>query len=154
MPKTEHVSDQPEMIDVLVTRPSIFWLPQMTERDDKGVKIKTICSSLMLRPGANRIRKKRWEQSLSHPTIKVHIEVGTLKVNASQAEVSEHTHTPDPITGLNALSIEKARPWILASEDLDQLAKWRTVESKAKGRSGVLELIDGRTEALLATEDE
>ncbi len=144
----------PEMIDILVTRPAPFWLPTLFERDEKGAKVRAICSKLMLRPGANKIRKERWEQALQHPTVVIHRDVGTLKVNASAAEVAEHTHTPDSMTGLSVLTVEKAKVWIVASEDVDQLAKWRTTEAKGKGRRGILELIDARTEVLLEAEED
>ena len=146
MPKTE-------MIDILVTRPAPFWLPTLVERDEKGEKVRTICSKLMLKPGANSLRKERWEQALQHPTVRIHVDVGTLKVGANAAEIAEHTHTPDSMTGLSALTVEKAKVWITASEDIDQLAKWRTTEVAGKGRRGILELVDARTEALLEADE-
>ncbi len=138
-----------EMIDVLVKRPAPFWLPSMAERDpETKVKSRSICGKLLLRPGTNRISKSRWELALEHPTVRAHIEAGTLKVGASAKEIAESTHTPDVMTGLKGLTVEKARPWILAAEDQELLSKWRTIEVKGKARVTVLELIDARSEAL------
>lgn len=143
------------LIDVLVTRPAPFWLPAMAERDpDTGEKIRPICSKLLLAPGANRVPKERWLQAMQHPTVRIHVEVGTLKVDASAREVAEHTHAPDPMSGLEELTVDKARPWIEASESLDLLSRWRTGETKGKRRVGILELIDARTAELTSDDDE
>jgi hypothetical protein len=148
-PKSEEISDRPEMVDILVTRASIFWLPSKAERDPKtGKKLRPVCGKLMLRPGANRIRRKRWEMTADHPTIQAHIRAGTLKVDPDAEEVRDHTHTPDPVRGLEDLTVAKAAPWIEAATDVNLLSKWRTAEVKGKNRRGVLEAIDTRTEAL------
>lgn len=157
MPETHEIRDTPEMVDVLVTRAAPFWLPAMSERDPvTKEKIRSICGSLMLKPGANRITRKRWNQALEHPTVKLHAsdEVGTLRVEPDAAEVAKHTHAPDPMTGLDGLTVAKATPWIEASEDAAQLAKWRTGEVKGKNRAGILELIDRRVDALSEASEE
>jgi hypothetical protein len=88
--------------------------------------------------------------------VKLHAseEVGTLKVAADAAEVAKHTHAPDPMTGLEGLTVAKATPWIEAAEDLGTLEKWRTGEVKGKNRAGVLELIDRRVDALSEASEE
>ncbi len=152
MPEKKESSSRPEMIDVVNTRAAPFWLPKKINRDANGKKVGVACSSLMLRPGANRIRRSRWDLTKDHPTIVVHVKVGTLVLDADAETVAEHTHTPspDPLTGVSEMTIEKAKPYIDAATDLDLLGKWRTGESKGKGRAGILELIDARTAALEA----
>ncbi len=138
-----------EMIDVLVTRPAPFWLPSVAERDPKTkLKIRSIAGKLLLRPGANRIPRSRWELALQHPTVAAHHAAGTLKTDATAREVADSTHTPDAMTGLSAMTVEKSKPWILAAEDIDLLSRWRTSEVKGKARAGILDLIDERTEEL------
>lgn len=142
-----------EMIDVLVDRASVVWLPAMCERDASGNKGRPICGPTMLRPGSNKVSRRRWDQSADHPMIKTLVEIGTLKLNPSASEVASRTHAPDSINGISGLSITKAKPWIAKATDLDLLERWRNGETKGKARETVLTLIDERMEALAGSVD-
>jgi hypothetical protein len=157
VPETRHVTEDASTIIILVTRPAPFWLPSKAERDPvTKKKIRSICGKLLLRPGANRIKRSRWEMTADHPTIQAHLapEVGTLKLGADAAAVAKHTHAPDSQRGLEDLTIDKAKPWIAACTDQGTLSKWRNIESGGKNRGGILDLIDDRAEELDAEEAE
>jgi len=128
-----------EKITVLVKRPAPFWLPSVRASDGKAG-----CGKMLLRPGANTIPRLRWDQTAKHPAIKVYLAEGILALNPSAKDRVAHTHAPDALDGLGALSIAKAEAWIDACDDAEQLATWRTQDS----RKGIHALIDARSEAL------
>lgn len=131
-------------IDVLVNRASIFWLPSARgEKNADGVRL-PLCSKLLLRPGANTISRKRWEQTADHPAVKTYLELGVLVLDPSAVQKTEHTHTPDNLDGLRKLSIAKAAVWIEASVDEALLTKWRNMDP----RKGIHAAIDARIAAL------
>ncbi|PIQ24281.1 hypothetical protein COW64_19895 [bacterium (Candidatus Blackallbacteria) CG18_big_fil_WC_8_21_14_2_50_49_26] len=134
-------------ISILVTRPSPFKLPPVYGTDEEGKRV-VVHQELQLRPGANRVPAERWLAALDHPTVKLHCDVGTLRDNASAAEVTEHTHAPDALNGLTDLTVAKARPWIAASKDLEQLAKWRNIETSKANRRSIIDALDARAEEL------
>lgn len=139
-----------EKINVIVNRPSPFWLPSMAERDPKtGRPTRAICGKLMLRPGANTIALERWTQTADHPAVKTYVEIGVLKVDASERETDQRSHAPDSVAGIEHLTVVKAAPWIAACNDPEQLVVWR--ESDA--RDGIHRLIDKRM-AELEPDDE
>lgn len=138
-----------EKITILVKRAGPFTLPAKFERDaETKKKIRPICGPHMLRPGANQMLKSRWDETCDHPTILAHIEAGTLQVGATAKEVSEHTHAPDPLSGIGDMSIAKAKPWIEACDSEETLMSWRNSETGGKDRAGILDAIDDRLEAL------
>ncbi len=137
-----------DTIQVLVNRAAPFWLPRAAEVDEETNVRRTIAPARLLRPGTNTISRRRWELAASHPTVRVHCETGTLVLDASSETLRKHSHAPDSLSGLSGLSIAKSKPWIDACGSLETLAKWRTIETKGKGRSGILELLDARSEAL------
>lgn len=150
MPEKREETDETHdpHVKVLVTRAAPFWLPSKVERKADGSKGRPICGKLLLRPGLNRVKKSRWEATADHPTIKVHLEVGTLKLNPGEAESADHAHAPDPLGGLEDLTVKKAKPWIAKTDRVDTLQKWRTQEVKGKNRSSIVEAIDARLEEL------
>jgi len=150
MPDEREIRDETNdpKIRVLVTRAAPFWLPTKVERKPDGSKGKPVCGKLLLRPGVNRVRKSRWEQTADHPTIVAHLEAGTLKVNPSERETADRAHAPDALSGLEDLTVSKAKPWIARTDRVDVLTKWRTQEVKSKNRSGILDAIDARLEEI------
>jgi hypothetical protein len=137
-----------EQMTVLVNRASIFWLPAMRGEPNAEGARPSLCGKLKLIPGTNIISRKRWEMSADHPAVKVYIELGTLVLDPSAAEKTEHTHTPDNLSGLKGLSIPKAAVWIEACSELRQLEKWRNADD----RKGIHAAIDARIAEL--NEDE
>lgn len=133
-----------ESITILVNRPSIFWLPSKRgPKNSDGIR-PAICGKLLLRPGSNTIRRKRWDMTKDHPAIVKHVELGTLVVNPTAAEKVARTHTPDRLTGLKDMTIAKAAPYIEACTDGAQLEKWRNGDSRA----GIHAAIDARLTVL------
>lgn len=142
-------------ISVLVTRPAPFWLPAKHEKPLNGRgKGRPICGAMMLRPGANRVLRSRWEMTADHPTVAAHVQAGTLKLEAKPAEVAKHSHAPDPLVGLSDMTVAKAKPWIMGCEDLVTLERWRNAESQGKGRAGIFDLIDARMADLSESSDD
>ncbi len=137
-----------DTIQILVKRAAPFWLPRALEVDEETNTRRQIAPAQLLRPGTNTVSRRRWELAATHPTVRAHCQSGTLVLDASSEELRKHSHAPDSLSGLSGLSIAKSKPWIDACGSLETLAKWRTIETKGKGRSGILDLIDARSEAL------
>lgn len=142
-----------EMITVLVKRAAPFWLPgKRGPADKKTGRRPSICGKLMLRPGTNEIPRSRWDATKDHPAVVVYLETGggkkgaepLLVVNPGAREKTAHTNTPDRMTGLKSLTIDKATVWIEGSTDAATLESWRTKDD----RKGIHALIDARLDAL------
>lgn len=143
-----------KLIPILVVGAASRWLPARfdTATDPKTgrrVKTRSLCAKKLLKPGANRITRDHWDLVKDHPTVKIWVELGHLKLDPSDAEVAANTHAPDPVTGLKNLSIAKAKPWIAASTDVEQLRAWGRLDE----RVGIVALIDERVGVLESGDD-
>jgi hypothetical protein len=136
-----------ERISILVNRKGPIWLPAVQAVDPETGKRRKVAAKL-LPPGASKLSAIRWEQSASHPTIQHYLNEGLIVLEPSDEQRTEHTHAPDSISGLDDLTIAKAKPWIAASEDPSQLEGWRLREQRGKNRSGILDRIDDRLDVL------
>lgn len=129
------------MMKIRVTVPRPIWLPKAPGSN---------MPAMMLRPGMNSLGKGHWEEVMKHGLVQRLVELGHLKVNPTMAEQRESTHVPDPVAGVLDMSIAKAKPWILANKNPDQLVAWRNSDS----RSGIIDLIDRRLAQLEAEADD
>jgi hypothetical protein len=96
-----------------------------------------LLAGVVLLPGENNVSRALWDLNLKSAMVQKFIELGHI--------IEKGEGTAKPIADqLGTVTPGKARLWISACEDIEQLRRWREQDT----RPDVREYIDGRIETI------
>lgn len=102
--------------------------------------------------GVASVPKPYWDACLEHAAVKKMLDGGVLRVDPKAADMAEASKASEskrgakdkPVESLLGLPIAKAKPYVVAEEDIAQLMKWRNADN----RQGMFDAIDSRIDEL------
>ncbi len=136
-----------QKVDVFVPTRRVVWLPAIIVRDKDGNRTNISHPKFLLSHGSNQVPKPYWDKVSAMDQVQLMLDTEQIVEGApAKKRAAAAATSPDAARGLVDLTIANAGPFIEASSDPEELARWRNADRRA----GIHNAIDERMSFLMS----